>query len=129
MSRKAGFSLITLISLFICIAAYCAKLGDGGWFISALPGSVRLDPVSGKIIEDRPDIYDMKTLGDLLQKNWIYDSVAVQLHAARGEYVSFQLAIGRTTEDTLKDIHVEMTPFASDGGTFQADPSFFSNGR
>lgn len=125
MSRKAGFSLIALISLFICIAAYCAKLGDGGWFISALPGSVRLDPVSGKIVEDRPDIYDMKPLGDLLEKNWVYDGKQIRLYAARGEYVSFQLGIGRTTEDTLKDIHVEMTPFASDGGAFQAEPELF----
>jgi len=36
------------------------------WKISALPPSVRLDPSSGKILEDRPDIYEMQPLGNLL---------------------------------------------------------------
>ncbi|HUU28489.1 MAG TPA: hypothetical protein VM123_11815 [archaeon] len=125
MSRKAGFNLIFLAFLFACIAAYCARQGDGGWVISALPGSVRLDPASGKIIEDRPDIYTMTPLGDLLEKNWVYDSVAVKLYAARGEYVSFQLVIERTGDDILKDIYMELPPFASDQGTLQAQPELF----
>ena len=94
-----------------------AVLRDKAWFISALPGSIRLNPVSGKIIEDRQDIYKMRPLGNLLERNWIYDGDTVRLHAARGEYVSFQLVVGRAAEDTLKDIFVEMAPFSRAGKT------------
>ena len=124
MSRKTGFGLIALISLLVCITAYCVNREDS-WFISALPGSVRLDPVSGKIIEDRPDIYTMQPLGDLLKKNWVYDSVSVKLLAARGEYVSFQLVIGRTGDDILKDIYVELPPLNGPGGVLGAEPELF----
>jgi len=124
MSRKKAFGLIALVFLIVCIAAYCVSRGDS-WFITALPGSVRLDPVSGKIIENRPDIYTMTPLNSLLEKNWVYDGSSVQLCAARGEYVSFQLVIARTADDTLKDIYVEMPPFAGERGALAVEPELF----
>jgi hypothetical protein len=98
--------------------------GDA-WFISALPSSIRLNPISGKIIEDRPDIYQMRPLGNLLEQNWIYDGRTAQLHGARGEYVSFQIVIGRTTDDTLKDLFVKATPFTMAGHGLKSDPELF----
>ena len=68
------------------------------WFVSALPSSIRLNPISGKVIEDRPDIYKMRPLGQLLERNWAFDGKKVRIHAARGEYVSFQIVLGRTTD-------------------------------
>jgi len=137
MSRISNFILFILLAAGISISVNCGKqedeaqdetaqkgavLKDTAWFISALPSSIRLNPVSGQIIEDRPDIYKMRPLGNLLERNWVYDGDTVRLHAARGEYVSFQLVIGRVAEDTLKDIFVEITPFSMAGKSLEFDP-------
>ena len=127
MLKKTGFTLIALALLGAGIAVYCAKGEEKTEFtVSALPTSVRLDPVSGRIIEDRPDIYQMEPLGDLLERNWIYDGGKVSLHASRGEYVSFQVVVGlEAEEDTLRDLNVEMTPFASSTGKIEINPELF----
>ncbi len=95
------------------------------WFVSALPSSIRLNPVSGKAIEDRPDLYQMRPLGNVLEKNWVYDGETVKLHGARGEYVSFQIVIGRKTEDLLRDVFVQASPFSADGRRLETEPELF----
>ncbi|MFH1071608.1 MAG: hypothetical protein V1794_18460 [Candidatus Glassbacteria bacterium] len=112
--------IIAAYSLLVLTAA--AANIHAAWTLSALPSSVRLDPVSGKIIEDRPDIYKMQPLGDLLGSNWVYDGSSVKLSAARGEYVSFQIVIGRTGTDTLRDFSIEVAPFEI-GGQKLATPA------
>lgn len=93
--------------------------GTGEWSVSALPSSVRLDPVSNEIIEQRfRGVENGPRERDLLEKNWVYDGEQVSLQAARGEYVSFQLVITSHTDSILKGIRVEMTPFAGEGQTF-----------
>ena len=64
-----------------------------GWFVSAVPSSIRINPVSGKPVEDRPDIYNMRSIGNVLEHNWVYDGEKVRLQGARGEYVSFQVVL------------------------------------
>ncbi|MBN2289262.1 MAG: DUF4091 domain-containing protein [Candidatus Glassbacteria bacterium] len=98
---------------------------DSTWWIGALPSSVRLDPVNGKIIEDRPDIYRMEPLGDLPVRNWVFDGETVELHAARGEYVSFQLVIAKGPEGELDDISVRMQPFSGNGVRLEVEPELF----
>ncbi len=97
----------------------------GGWKINALPSSVRLDPSSGKIIEDRPDLYRMEPLGNLLVKNWVYDGAEVRLSCARGEYVSFQLVLERIGSAGLKDIIVSVAPFLRNGQPLPSSPEVF----
>jgi len=99
--------------------------GMEDWKLSALPSSVRLDPSSGRVLEDRGDVYQMDPLGNLLESNWIYDGKGVKLHAARGEYVSFQLVLGKTTAESLKDVTVEMAPFSKEGAKFSIPPELF----
>jgi hypothetical protein len=60
-----------------------------------------------------------------LERNWIYDGDTVQLHAARGEYVSFQLVVERKGPGTLKDIIVEMVPFSRSGKGLPNAPELF----
>ena len=126
----------TTCSLIFIFAACCLipEFGSGGppesqtldsWSIGALPVSVRLDPSSGKILEDRPDLYRMAPLGNLLEKNWIYDGSSVQLTAARGEYVSFQFFIEKKGPGTLKDIIFEISPFTSEGADLGEKPEPF----
>lgn len=115
--------------ILACIAIFCTcgrtggpDSSDRGLILSALPSSVRLDPVSGKIIENRPDIYEMRTLDGLLQQNWIFSHDTVRLHAARGEYVSFQIVIGSPDGAAHKDIYAGMFPFACGGNPLAAGP-------
>lgn len=125
--------MTTRTCLVICSIVFSSNLlsepvmaqEPDSWSLSALPSSVRLDPSSGKIIEDRPDLYQMNSLGDLLSSNWIFDGESVQLHAARGEYVSFQLVIEKKRAGTLKDIIVQMSPFSKEGKELEIQPELF----
>lgn len=101
------------------------RVSSDAWFVSALPSSIRLNPVSGKAIENRPDIYQMRPLDNILEKNWIFDGDTVRLHGARGEYVSFQLVIGRKTEETLKDVFVKASPFSTADNDLTEQPELF----
>ena len=62
---------------------------------------------------------------DLLKKNWIYDGKQVTLHAARGEYISFQLVITNQTASILKGINIEITPFKGSNSQFKVHPELF----
>jgi hypothetical protein len=88
VARRAA-TTCTLAGIAIAAGALGPVSAQGNWRISALPSSIRLDPSSGKVIEDRPDIYTMIPLGKMLEKNWVYDGTQVKLSSARGEYVSF----------------------------------------
>ena len=90
------------------------KNNTRGWTISVLPSSIRLDPVTNKIIEERFSAgkTGLPGKGNLLEKNWIYNGERVALKSARGEYISFQLVITNNNPDSiLKDIKVEMPSF------------------
>jgi hypothetical protein len=67
----------------------------------------------------------MNPLGDLLCQNWIFDGKAVQLHAARGEYVSFQLVLEKEQGEKLTDIIIEMGPFSRAGRALTVQPELF----
>jgi len=70
------FLLIILLGLLNGKAALSQKENNvQGWSISVLPASVRLDPVTNKIIEERFSAVKTGLSGkeNLLEKNWIYD--------------------------------------------------------
>ncbi|MDH3650039.1 MAG: DUF4091 domain-containing protein, partial [Saprospiraceae bacterium] len=125
-----GFSRATeviVVTLGIVVFSGCINPSttEAGWDVTVLPSSVRLDPSSGKILENRPDLYKMESMGNLLEKNWIYDGSQVDLYCARGEYVSFQLVIEKTGSIDLKDIIVKCSPFKQSGKRLTADPELF----
>lgn len=119
------------IIIFCIILAACGKPGAENkgerWKLSILPSSVRLDPVSNEIIEDRfKGVEGSKSReGSLLDKNWIYDGDSVFLHGARGEYISFQLALTNHTDSMLTDMRIEMSQFASNSTQFKISPEMF----
>ncbi len=128
MTRSLALStVLVLLSAFACTRPGDAEpSGESGWRISALPASVRLDPSSGRIIDDGSKIYDMEPLGALLEQNWIFEGGTVSLSAARGEYVSFQLVLeSREPERTLKDIIVRMEPFRGADAALAIAPELF----
>ena len=97
------------------------------WNISMLPSSVLLDPASNEIIEHRFDAIgsNQPDQKNLLEKNWIYDGEQVSLHAARGEYISFQLVLTNHTDSALKGINIQMSPFKDGGSEFNIRPELF----
>lgn len=118
-----------LIILSICILTGSCGVSDTvpGWKISVLPSSLRLDPVTNEIIDHKFDAVNQENFEkkDLLKKNWIYDGKQVTLHAARGEYISFQLVITNQTASILKGINIEITPFKGSNSQFKVHPELF----
>ena len=100
---------------------------EEGWSLSAIPSSVRLDPVKNDIIESRLSTVksNIKDDKNFLNNNWVYDGSKVKLHGARGEYVSFQLVITNNSSSELTGINVEMTPFRNENSTFEIAPELF----
>src|SRR5215216_2276433 len=91
---------------------------------TVIPSSIRLDPVSNEIIENRFIVNRGNFPADVLKKNWIYDGSKVSLKAARGEYVSFQVVVTNHTNNTLKGLHVAMSPFKG-SGQLSVQPELF----
>ncbi len=119
---------ILLISVFL---SSCGPTGNTNrqpdWQISVLPSSVRLDPVTNEIIESRFHGVKQKVpvSKNLLKENWIYDGNEVNLHGARGEYISFQIVLTNNTNSRLKDIDVKVKPFRNGTVRFANAPELF----
>jgi hypothetical protein len=98
-----------------------------GWTISVIPSSVRVDPVTNEIIDHR--FLLLRGRGEvnpeILKENLIYDGTQVLLHAARGEYISFQLVITNYTSNNLDNIKIEMPAFSSGNSQLFIKPEFF----
>ena len=128
MSGKLINFQIVLAMLCLVTAVFAQTAfaqGAAGFSISALPASLRLDPSDGRVIDDAHRAYAMPPLGEVLKKNWIYDGREVRLHAARGEYVSFQLVVENLADSTLHDIAVDMQPFSAGGHSLAQKPELF----
>ena len=97
------------------------------WSLSVLPVSVRLDPSTNEIIDDRFKVADtrLERAQNLLDENWIYRNNQVNLYAARGEYISFQVVLTRKSEHPLKYIQFEVAPFTKDGQQLNIKPEVF----
>jgi hypothetical protein len=122
------FLFVISLGLLTGIASLSQIKNNQGWTISVLPSSVRLDPVTNTIIEERFSAVNtgLEEKGNLLEKNWIYDGNKVALKSARGEYVSFQLVVTNNNPDSiLKDIKVEMSPFSNTKTQFKIKPELF----
>jgi hypothetical protein len=119
---------LILVILFLGSCQLSSRNGTTNpWEIRVIPSSVRLDPSTNEVLDFRFNTTNQKNTfsGDILHKNWIYDGEKVSLHAARGEYVSFQLVLTNNTESPLKAINVEMIPFSNDNSTIKINPEMF----
>jgi hypothetical protein len=120
-------TLLKIMSIGMLSASCSLSDTEPGWEASVLPPSVRLDPVTNEIIDNRFYAVRQESTGgtNLLEKNWIYDGKQVTLHGARGEYISFQLVLTNNSGSTLKGINIEVTPFQGPESRFTADPELF----
>ena len=121
--------IVIIIFIEILLIGSCNHTPNSNreWSLSVLPPSVRLDPVRNEIIESRFNAIETNKLDykNLLIKNWIYDGDKVNLHGARGEYVSFQLVITNNSASELTGINVEMSPFENENAVFENTPELF----
>lgn len=125
--RPFAYALLSLLILLpaAAITVVCARPDNAPFAVSALPSSVRMDPSSGRIIDDAHTAYETEALGDLLAENWVYDGASVSLHAARGEYVSFQVVVENLTDSTLHDVIVETKTFSQGDKELSFEPELF----
>jgi hypothetical protein len=121
-----------LFLFFLCAIAYsCNSITNeniiSNWDISVLPSSIRLDPSTNKIIDQRFCLSDSspEKQKDLLKNNLIYDGKHVSLFSARGEYISFQLVVTNNTDKTLRNIRIDMPGFSNNETKFPYNPEFF----
>ena len=128
--ESAMKKIILIISVISGLSGCISKESNNnntGWTLSVIPSSVRLDPVTGEIIDHKfillKDNPIQKT--DMLNKNLIYDGKRVSLYAARGEYISFQLVVTNLSDRRLENIRIEMPEFSGDNGRFSIKPEFF----
>lgn len=123
-------NILKVLAIFLVVIS-CSKTDvesqDVPWQISVLPASVRLDPVTNEIIEERygKDKGKSGATENLLKKNWIFDGDTVKLKAARGEYISFQLVISNNNGVQLNGIQVEMSPFKRNNLLLDVPPELF----
>lgn len=106
---------------------YDAGNSTKGWNIAVVPASVRVDPLTGQIIENRfKGVKNTKPAGEYLQqKNWIYNGEKATLYGARGEYISFQVTLNNDTDSTLKDISISMSSFHNEHAEIKVKPEIF----
>lgn len=117
---------LIIYALYSCSAPEQIKNGSG-WTVAVIPSSVRIDPTNNEIIDNRFVLLKGKKdiNHDVLKKNLIFDGQKVTLHAARGEYISFQVVVTNLSDKTLDNIHIGLQPFGNETLRFDINPELF----
>lgn len=122
--KKLTF-FILLFSVLVSSRSAAQTKENADWQISIVPSSIRIDPVSNEVIENRFVLNKEKAKSGVLQKNWIYDGKRAALKGARGEYISFQLVVTNNSREPLNQLMVEMPAFSNAGKSLKIKPELF----
>lgn len=124
--KKLLIILVLIISLTGCNSRK-PDIKEESWGIAVLPSSVRLDPVTNEIIDKRFVLNESnnRLTPDMLSNNLVYNGKEVNLHGARGEYISFQLVLTNNSCETLDNIRIEMQPFGNGDNKIETAPELF----
>jgi len=97
------------------------------WSAAIFPASVRLDPTTNKVVENRfKGVKQVRPENEnILAKNWIFDGTKASLYGARGEYISFQLALTNHPDSLLRNINIEIKPFRNGDTELKVNPELF----
>jgi hypothetical protein len=88
----------------------------------AVADGVRVEPTTGKLLEDRTDIHRDYPTGDYRGRNSVWDSAAktVSLHAARNEFVAFQLIVEAASP--IQEVNVSLDSLVHKDGASISQP-------
>jgi len=77
------------------LAGASARAAGSGLEVWAAGDAVRVNPETGRYLEDRTDIHKDCPTGEYRKRNAVWDAAKrrVTLHAARNEFVAFQLVV------------------------------------
>lgn len=99
--------------------------GKPGWDIAIVPASVRVNPLTGEILENRFNGVMGKQAAYQQEKNWVYDGSKAVLFSARGEYISFQVTLNNYTDSILRGISIAMPLFRNSQRKINISPEIF----
>jgi hypothetical protein len=93
-----------------------APAAQGRLSVWAIGDGVRVNPQTGRLIEQRPDIHEDYPGGNYRARNSVWEGTTrtVSLEAARNEFVAFQVIL--EAEHAVSGIDVELTPLKHAGG-------------
>nr|MBA4167201.1 hypothetical protein [Chitinophagaceae bacterium] len=121
---RRSIIIAVVFFIFLAPATTFSQAKKEAWTIAAIPSSIRIDPVTNKVIEDR--FLSNKTVASsVASRNWIYDGTKVKLSAAKGEYVSFQVLLTNRSATPLKGIAIDMSSFKKDDSVWDIEPELF----
>ncbi len=93
-----------LVLMCVSVMPSAATAAVRVWAVS---DGVRVNPVTGELLEARRDIHADYPAGDIRRKNLVWDSQTrtVALHAARNEFTAFQAIV--ESDQPVEDIDVQ----------------------
>ncbi|MEW5974985.1 MAG: glycoside hydrolase domain-containing protein [Acidobacteriota bacterium] len=88
-------NLLAGARLLLVLTLWTAQGSAQGVRVWAVGDSVRVNPVTGRLLEDRPDIHKDYPSDDFRETNGVWNRArnTVSLHAGRNEFVAFQLVV------------------------------------
>ena len=100
----------------LCFSLQSAWGQDQSVRLWAVSQNVRVNPVTGTLMEARPDIHQDYPSEDYRRGNLVWDAQrkTVSLKAARNEFVAFQLII--ESDAALKGVDVSLAELRHDSG-------------
>ncbi|MEA2063454.1 MAG: hypothetical protein U9P14_07150, partial [Gemmatimonadota bacterium] len=112
MSLKNRFSMLLIFSIIII----CPPYMQAAFSIWAIGDGVRVDPVSGELIESMQTFFGPVVEGDPRQSNWVWNAAAgtISLKAARNEVVACQVLID--TDRPLRGVNLQAADLIGPGG-------------
>jgi len=107
--------IIGIVSLFLFVSGGHV-MGQASVRVWATGDGVRVNPETGRYLEDRTDIHKDYPTGDYRKHNAVWDASRrrVKLHAARNEFVAFQVVV--ETDKPVSGIKVQFDHLAGPGG-------------
>lgn len=101
--------LLVLLALSMCAQNRSPRV----WAVS---DNVRVSPVTGKVLEARPDIHKDYPSTSFRSGNLVWDAArqTVSLKAARNEFTAFQAIV--ESDAPVENVNVTMTPLKHTGG-------------
>jgi glycosyl hydrolase family 123 len=115
-NRHAKCRLFSFV-FFCLVTHHSAVAGPAAVKLWAVNDGVRVNPVTGKLMENRTDIHKDYPAGDFRAGNPVWDARGkkINLLGARNEFVSFQLVIEVT--QPVSEVDVSFTEVRNSSGT------------